>query len=312
MHALYCLRSISQRFGEREVLSVDSLDIEPGEVYALLGANGAGKTTLMRILAFLDSPSSGDLFFRGERVLPGQGARFRAGVVWVPQFPVMFTGSLLYNIEYPMSLKGVEKRERRKRALELLDALGLEQLAKSPAQGLSGGEAQRASIARALAAGANVLLFDEPTANIDQAALADFTRLIRQLDQRGGLSILLTTHNAQLAAAVCRKQIFLVDGKPARQRLLSDGRVVWPGRLFPAAEGAVLDLPAECLRSLRASGAPVSESGLLAGLSALAAGTALRLELASGHMLEVLLEDTKSQACAATLTLGRRLELKAP
>lgn len=78
------LRGITRSYGNREVLHIDSLDIQPGDIHALLGANGAGKSTLMRILAFLDSPSSGELYFKGEKVFAGQEARHRPGVVWVP------------------------------------------------------------------------------------------------------------------------------------------------------------------------------------------------------------------------------------
>lgn len=308
MTALYSLRDVSRRFGEREVLRIDSLDIAAGEIYALLGANGAGKSTLMRLLAFLDTPTSGALFFRGEKVLPGREARYRAGVVWAPQHPVMFTGTLRHNIEYPMVLCKTPRPERKKRALELLERVNLAHLADSPAHKLSGGEAQRASIARALAAGATTILFDEPTANVDQRSQEDFLNLARGLWEDSRLSLLITTHDAALAASLCRKQIFLMEGRLVRQHVLPGGGVAWPARLAESPDGLCAYLTPEAAACLPPSAAP-SRPALLRGVAAFAAGISLRLEAAPGHMLELLLEDAASRDLARTLTLDAALVL---
>ena len=308
MTALYSLRGVTRRFADREVLNIDSLDIQPGEIYALLGANGAGKSTLMRILAFLDSPSSGKLVFRGENVFAGQEARCRSGVVWVPQFPVMFTGSLLYNIEYPMALKRVPARERKKRALELLESVNLGHLAKAPAHKLSGGEAQRASIARALAAGVEIILFDEPTANVDQRSQGDFMALIRALWEQRGLSICITTHNASMAAALCRKHIFLVEGKLVHQHVLPDGSVAWPGELAKTPGGFHIRIAPDAAASLAPGAAEVGK-GVVRGVADFAAGVTVRLELSPGRVVEFLLEDMASRDMAHSLTLNTPLTI---
>lgn len=310
MTALYSLRGITRRFGNREVLNIDALDIQPGDTYALLGANGAGKSTLMRILAFLDSPSSGELFFRGEKVPAGQEGLHRPGVVWVPQFPVMFTGSLLYNIEYPMTLKKNPPRERKKRALELLESVNLGHLAKAPAHKLSGGEAQRASIARALAAGVGIILFDEPTANVDQRSQGDFIALVRALREQRGLSICITTHNASMAAALCRRQIFLVEGKLARQHVLPDGSVAWPATLAKTPNGFHLRTTHDAIVTL-APGSASPGKGVMRGIADFAAGVTVRLELLPGQMVEFLLEDAASRDMAHTLTLNSSLAINA-
>jgi ABC-type multidrug transport system ATPase subunit len=303
MPALYSLRNITRRFGEREVLRIDALDIAPEEIYALLGANGAGKSTLMRILAFLDAPSGGELFFRGEKAPAGQEARFRPGVVWAPQFPLMFTGSLLYNIEYPMSLKNIARRERRRRAMELLESVRLEHLAGAPARGLSGGEAQRASIARALAAGAHTILFDEPTANVDQRSSGDFIALVRELRERQRLSIIITTHNAALAAALCRRRIFLADGRLVRRQMLPDGIAAWPATLTAGGSGAEARIGQDAAGELPA-GTPFPRDAVLRGLEDLAGGTRLHVEPLPGHRLDILLEDENSRTLARSCTLG--------
>jgi ABC-type multidrug transport system ATPase subunit len=308
MNALYSLRNITRRFGNRDVLHIDELDIEPREIYALLGANGAGKSTLMRILAFLDAPSGGELFFRGKRVFAGQEARFRPGVVWVPQFPVMFTGSVLYNVEYPMALAKIAKNERRRRALELLESVGLGHLAEAPAHKLSGGEAQRASIARALAAGAEVILFDEPTANVDQRSFGDFIALVLDIWERQRLSILITTHNAALAAALCRRRIFLVEGKLVHQCVLPGGGAAWPAALSAGADGLTARIPYDATRALP-TGTAFPRSARLRGIEDFAAGVSLRLEPMPGQMVDILLEDETSRTLARSITLGSVLNV---
>lgn len=303
MSVLYSLRNLTQQFGEREVLNIGSLDIEAGEIYALLGDNGAGKSTLMRILAFLDSPSGGELIFKGEKAQPGQESRYRPGVVWVPQFPVMFTGSLLHNIEYPMAIKKIPRPERHKKALELLERVKLGHLAKEPAHKLSGGESQRASIARALAAGAEIILFDEPTANVDHRSVGDFIAITRDIWNNGRLSILITTHNANLAATLCPRQIFLSKGRVVPQRILPVGSA-WPARLSTSGEGLCLHMPSD------AADISFGPRGTLVSLAVFASGTSLSLELAPGYIVNLLLEDEPSQALAGTLTLGSALAIK--
>ena len=306
MPALYSLRNLTRMFGSREVLNIHSLDIESGVIYALLGANGAGKSTLMRVLAFLDKPTSGELFFRGEKATPGQEAQFRQGVVWVPQFPVMFTGSLLYNVAYPLELKKIPTAERERRAMECLDLVNLTHLAASPAHRLSGGEAQRASIARALAAGAQVILFDEPTANVDEQSQGEFITLARNLWRNKGLSLLVTTHNASLAATLCHKQIFLVKGHLVRQHMLPGGNAAWPATLTPGDNRPLLAVQEQALACAPKDGADIP----LHGIAEHAAGIALRIEAAPGVFVDTLLTDDASQNLAKTLSLGSRLTLR--
>jgi ABC-type multidrug transport system ATPase subunit len=303
------LRNLTRSFGEREVLHIDALDIESGLIYALLGANGAGKSTLMRILAFLDKPTSGDIFFRGHKAASGREAAFRQGVVWVPQFPVMFTGSLLYNVTYPMMLRKVSTAERNKKALEYLELVNLAHLASSPAHRLSGGESQRASIARAMAAGAEVILFDEPTANVDEKSQGEFILLARDLWQNRGLSLLVTTHNANLAATLCHKQIFLVEGHLVRQHMLPGGHVAWPGKLVRPdnrPDGRTLaTVQSEALAQASAG----MEELLLQGIVELAAGIVLYLEAPTGRVIEILLADEGSREVARALSLGSKINL---
>jgi ABC-type multidrug transport system ATPase subunit len=310
MAFLYELRDLHRSFNGREVLHIEHLCVEEGELYAMLGANGAGKSTLMRILAFLDPPSGGDLFFRGEPVQRKQEARFRRGIVLVPQSPVMFTGSLLYNVEYPMSLRNIPSARRRRRAMELLSMVGLAHLHNAPAQRLSGGEAQRAAIARALAAGARVLLFDEPTANVDQRSTEEIIALIRELWTSKGLSIFITTHNTVMAEALCRRQIFLVEGRLVKRRILPGGGTAWPARLLISDGRTNALLPPEALRETGTAWEKERLTAGVRGLSAIAAGIALKLSLPENQEKDILLEDAESIALASTLRLGDALEVR--
>ncbi|MDR2054417.1 MAG: ATP-binding cassette domain-containing protein [Desulfovibrio sp.] len=307
MPPLYELRDLRRGFGGREVLCIDHLCVDEGELYALLGANGAGKSTLMRILAFLDSPSSGELFFRGELTQKRQEALHRRGVILVPQFPVMFTGSLLHNIEYPMMLKNVPVAERRRRAMELLDMVGLADLRRAPARHLSGGEAQRASIARALAAEAKVLFFDEPTANVDQRSTTEIITLIRELWSSHGLSMFITTHNADMAGELCRRQIFLAAGRLVKRHILPGGRAALPSRLSLSGAGRTcVHLPPDTLQGAGTA----HPAAVVRGLSSVAAGVALRLSLTEGQEADILLEDEESHRLASVLRLGDPLEVR--
>jgi ABC-type multidrug transport system ATPase subunit len=215
--ALYQLQNVRRVFGRRTVLSIESLRIEPGRVYGLLGPNGSGKSTLMKLLAFLEEADGGQLFFKGQEVSKSNLPALRAQAVWSPQFPVMFSGTVLYNVEYPLRLKKTARAEGRRRACELLEQVDLLHLAEAPAPKLSGGEAQRVSLARALAAGAEVLLLDEPTANLDRAARESLLMLIEKLWQDQKLSIIVATHDHHLETELCQEFIQLRDGRLVNQ-----------------------------------------------------------------------------------------------
>ena len=236
---LYTLSHIKRVFGRREVLSIDHLELEPGLIYGLLGPNGSGKTTLMKLLAFLDEPSSGTVNFQGRDVSGEDRSKLRSQVVWSPQFPVMFTGSLRFNVEYPMKLKGLDSASRRRRSGDLLAKVGLSDLAEAPAHRLSGGEAQRASLARALATEAKVLLLDEPTANVDAASRQGLVKLVEELWRERDLSIIITTHDHSLEAELCQRRIHLRDGKIASV----DEAVTHPATLFRDGDRLILQLP---------------------------------------------------------------------
>lgn len=198
---------------EIEVVALQGLDLSvaSGEFLAIIGASGSGKSTLLNVLGGLDRPSAGRVLVNGRDLLKMPGSaldRYRrreVGFVWQQTtrnlIPYL---SAQANIELPMILAGTGRRERRERSRELLEAVGLwEHRCHQPAQ-LSGGQQQRIAIAVSLANKPRLLLADEPTGEVDSATALDILTLLRQLNQQYDLTIIIVTHDPQVAAAVDR------------------------------------------------------------------------------------------------------------
>jgi putative ABC transport system ATP-binding protein len=195
-----------------------SVAIEKGEYVAIMGPSGSGKSTLMHILGCLDKPSTGSYVLNGEdvsKVSKGRLARIRGreiGFVF-QSFNLLPRATLLRNVELPMLYAGYGRKERRVRATESLERVGLgDRLAHRPNE-LSGGQRQRAAIARALVNHPSLLLADEPTGNLDSKSGEDVMRLFDALNAEGH-TVVLVTHEPDIAARA-RRIIRVVDGKIA-------------------------------------------------------------------------------------------------
>ncbi|SMP52537.1 tungstate transport system ATP-binding protein [Desulfonatronum zhilinae] len=224
--SLYALRNLRQVFEGRTVLDIDALELAPGGSYALLGPNGSGKTTLLHVLAFLRPPVHGEVYFQGRRVEWRDSAltALRRKVVLVDQHPIMFSTTVLKNVEYGPRMRGVSVRERRKTAEQCLERVGMSAFAQRPAHLLSGGETQRVAIARAMACRPEVMLFDEPTASVDVENQAVIDGVIRELRKDQGVSIIFSTHKRLEASRLADEKIFLFEGRltgPGGENLLS-------------------------------------------------------------------------------------------
>ncbi len=167
---LYKADTLIKEFKGRKVLNLTDFEIERQQIYALIGANGAGKTTLLNILAFLVQPVSGNLKFCGRNVSYRRKhlLDLRRRVVLVDQYPILFTGSVGKNVEFGLKVRGMSKKQRERRADEVLELVGMQEFRSADAHKLSGGESKRVAMARALAIAPEVLLCDEPTANVDE------------------------------------------------------------------------------------------------------------------------------------------------
>jgi tungstate transport system ATP-binding protein len=212
----YELKGLRQAFGRRTVLDIDHLALSRGSSHVLLGPNGCGKTTLLRILAFLSPPTTGEVFFNGNKtdwreksLLP-----LRRQVVLVDQHPIMFTTTVLKNVEYGPKMRGLPARKRHGIAMECLERVGMQEFAHRPAHVLSGGETQRAAIARALACDPYVMLFDEPTASVDVENQSVIESVIRDLRGNQGITVIFSNHKHLEAARLADNKIFMFEGKP--------------------------------------------------------------------------------------------------
>jgi tungstate transport system ATP-binding protein len=208
----YHLAGVTHSYAGRQVLCIDRLEVEAGEVLCLVGPTGAGKSTLLRLLAGLEPPAAGELWF-GEHRLGGRGLPLEAQrrITLLFQRPLLLTGTVRANVEYGLRLRG---RGRGRPWVEaLLGRLGLGPLACRPARALSGGEAQLVALARALVLQPQVLLLDEPTAHLDPARVALAEGAIREAHGRGGATVVWATHNLFQARRVATRVAFLLDGR---------------------------------------------------------------------------------------------------
>lgn len=224
------LRSIRKIYGsgDTEVRALDGIDLDiyPHEMVSVMGASGSGKSTCMNILGCLDVPTSGSYLFHGVDVCNldrDQLALLRRNYVgFVFQgFNLLPRTSALENVELPLIYRRMKRAERRERSLRALEAVGLENRANhSPAE-LSGGQQQRVAIARALASDPSLLLADEPTGNLDSARSEEVMQLLVDLNRSHGLTIVMVTHEPELAEWGTRVVEFrdglIVEDRPSRR-----------------------------------------------------------------------------------------------
>ena len=212
MSARLSLRHVTVRRGRRTVLTVPELDVPAGEVLAVLGPNGAGKSTLVQTLALLERPATGEVLFDGAPVR-GRELAYRRRMAVVFQEPLLLHGSVRDNVALGLRLRGVGRAERARRAGRWLERLGIADLAQRPAHALSGGEAQRTSLARALALEPEVLLLDEPLTGLDapsrQRLIADLARLLREMR----LTSVFVTHDRDEALHLADRVAVLIGGR---------------------------------------------------------------------------------------------------
>ncbi|MBI2913381.1 MAG: ABC transporter ATP-binding protein [Chloroflexi bacterium] len=211
-HAKLGLRDVVVERAGRPILEVDSLDVFPGEVLAAVGPNGAGKSTLLHVMALLEHPSRGQVTFDGQPLSGGYLA-YRRRMAVVFQEPLLLDASVEANVRSGLSLRGVPRGEQRPRVSQWLERFGLAGLAQRSARTLSGGEAQRTSLARALVLEPEVLLLDEPFATLDAPSR---DALIDDLDRALGQSSVATvfvTHDRAEALRLGQRLAVLIGGR---------------------------------------------------------------------------------------------------
>ncbi|MFE8992671.1 methionine ABC transporter ATP-binding protein [Streptomyces collinus] len=218
----------------REVTALDGVDlhVREGEVYGVIGQSGAGKSSLIRCVNLLERPTAGTVTVAGQDLtaLAGRGpragrelrqARSRIGMVF-QHFNLLSSRTVQDNVELPLEILGTSGQERSRKALELLDLVGLADKAKSyPAQ-LSGGQKQRVGIARALAGDPKVLLSDEATSALDPETTRSILALLRDLNRQLGLTVLLITHEMDVVKSVCDSAALMENGRIVESGTVSE------------------------------------------------------------------------------------------
>lgn len=206
------------RQGETHIALTDiNLTIEDGSVFGIIGQSGAGKSTLVRCLNLLERPTSGSIIINGRDItsLSEKELReFRSSVSMVFQnFSLLQQRTVLRNVMFPLELRHADKKEAEKRARELLELVGLaDKCDKYPSQ-LSGGQQQRVAIARALVNNPSIMLCDEATSALDSMTTHSILRLLKDINEKMGVTIVLITHSLAVAELICDNVVVIDEGK---------------------------------------------------------------------------------------------------
>ena len=224
------VKHLSKVFNQKELkveaLKDINLSIEKGDIYGIIGMSGAGKSTLVRCFNYLERPTEGEVLIEGvdlgslsEKELRKQ----RSEIAMIFQhFNLLMQKNVIDNICFPLQLQGVKKKEARKRAYELLETVGLTEKAKAyPAQ-LSGGQKQRVAIARALSSNPKILLCDEATSALDPQTTSSILKLLKEINQKFGITIVIITHQMAVVREICSHVAIVEKGCLVEQGTVED------------------------------------------------------------------------------------------
>lgn len=211
------VKNLKKSYGNNQVLKGISFKVEPGDKIAIVGASGCGKSTLLRCLNLLEKPNSGDIYFHETNITKLKDLspiREKMGMVF-QQFNLFNNLTVLENIILaPVTLKIMDKNLAVKKALKLLNAIGLKRKKDNYPHELSGGEQQRVAIARALIMNPDLLLFDEPTSALDPSMVNDVLDLINEIAE-SGMTFIIVSHEIAFVRKCCNKLLYIESGKIA-------------------------------------------------------------------------------------------------
>ena len=224
MEPMIQVENLCKRFntkgGTVEAAKNISFSIEKGEIFGIIGLSGAGKSTLVRCLNLLERPTSGTVRVNGKNLTELSEKELRKerqkiGMIF-QHFNLLMQRTALDNVCFPMEIAGIKKAEARKKALEYLKIVGLEEKALSYPSQLSGGQKQRIAIVRSLAMNPDVMLFDEPTSALDPEMVGEVLELMKQLAQEG-MTMVVVTHEMGFAREVADRVMFVDEGRVKEQ-----------------------------------------------------------------------------------------------
>jgi tungstate transport system ATP-binding protein len=207
--------NLGQKREGRDILRNVNLTVEKGETHALIGPTGAGKTTLLRLIDTLDKPHSGKILIKGIDVSLSEKSRLemRRRMAFVLQKPVVFNLSVYDNVAYGLKWRGLKRHLIREKVDGILETVDLARYSKRNARTLSGGEMQRVAIARAIATGPEILLLDEPSANLDPISADKIEDLVTGITKQNDITVLMSTHDMEQGQRLADRISVLIDGE---------------------------------------------------------------------------------------------------
>ena len=241
-------KSFMSKRGKIDVLKGINLEVEKGDIYGVIGFSGAGKSTLIRCINRLEAPDSGQILIGGEDILTLdksalRNRRKKMGMIF-QGFNLFDSKTVFQNVEYPLKSDMKDRRQRRERVLKLIDLVGLADKAGDyPAQ-LSGGQKQRVGIARALANQPDILLSDEATSALDPQATLNVLDLLKDINQKLGITIILISHEIEVVKYACNYVAIIEDGYIREQgevRTVLQSPMSDTGRIFTEVEEKLQD-----------------------------------------------------------------------
>jgi len=207
--------------GEVVALHDIRLDVDKGDIYGIIGMSGAGKSTLLRCIGLLETPTQGSVVVDGKDTSRLRGReliehRKTVGIIF-QGYNLLMQRTVADNVSFPLELSRTDKATRKARVAELLELVGLSDKANSYPSQLSGGQKQRVAIARALANNPRILLCDEPTSALDSFTTKSILALLKQINQRLGVTIVIITHEIGVVRAICNKVAIINEGSFVEQ-----------------------------------------------------------------------------------------------
>ncbi|MEN3003250.1 ABC transporter ATP-binding protein [Dehalobacterium formicoaceticum] len=203
------IRNLSKVYGDRKVLDIDTLNIAQGTIVGIIGPNGAGKSTLIKIMAGLESPTQGDIFFDG--LPPNKVTTMDMTLVF--QKPYLLSTRVFHDVAYPLRLRKMKKEIIQTKVQTILEEMDLWFLRNQKTGTLSGGEIQKVSLARALVFQPKLLFLDEPTANIDPTSIFVMEKMIKKINKENKTTVIIITHNIVQAKRLCQDIVFMDQGR---------------------------------------------------------------------------------------------------
>lgn len=201
------IRNISKKYGDQLVVNNVSFNFEPGKIYGIIGPNGAGKSTLLRLISAFEKPSSGEVLLQNKKLLE---PTTKIACMW--QKPYLFQTTVFKNIAYGLKVRGIEKREIKKRMEKILKQFRLEDLRDKPAKFLSGGEGARVALARAIACDSPIIVLDEPAANLDPPNTRMMEEILLKVQKEKNLTVIIVTHDMFQARRLADYTLFMENG----------------------------------------------------------------------------------------------------